>query len=121
MNSPLQTRALNTAVTAAQAAGALMKKHFHEPKKASEISQFDIKLELDVKCQQLIERTLLKALPKISVLGEEGDSGDAAAPLRWVIDPIDGTANFVRGIPAWCVVIACALHGETVVGVIHEP
>ena len=39
----------------------------------------------------------------------------------WVIDPIDGTANFVRGIPAWCVVIACAKDGVTDVGVIHEP
>ncbi len=38
-----------------------------------------------------------------------------------MIDPIDGTANFVRGIPAWAVVIACARDGETVVGVIHEP
>jgi myo-inositol-1(or 4)-monophosphatase len=106
MKSPLQTRALNTAVKAAQAAGALMKKHFHEPKQASEITQFDIKLELDVKCQQLIERSLLKAFPKISVLGEEGDSGDAAGPLRWVIDPIDGTVNYAYGIPHACVSIA---------------
>ena len=41
--------------------------------------------------------------------------------LHWVIDPIDGTANFVKGIPAWCVVIACAKDGVTVTGVIHEP
>ena len=39
----------------------------------------------------------------------------------WVIDPIDGTANFVKGIPAWCVVIACAKDGVTVTGVIHDP
>ena len=38
-----------------------------------------------------------------------------------MIDPIDGTANFVRGIPAWCVVIACVKDGKTVVGVVHEP
>jgi len=106
MKAPLQARALNTAVKAARAAGALMKKHFHEPKKASEITQFDIKLELDVKCQQLIERTLHKAFPKISVLGEEGASGDAATPLRWVIDPIDGTVNYAYGIPHACVSIA---------------
>ena len=45
----------------------------------------------------------------------------ASTGYVWVIDPIDGTANFVRGIPAWAVVIACARDGETVVGVIHEP
>jgi myo-inositol-1(or 4)-monophosphatase len=38
-----------------------------------------------------------------------------------VIDPIDGTANFVKGIPAWCVVIACAKDGVTIAGVIYEP
>jgi myo-inositol-1(or 4)-monophosphatase len=106
MKPSQQTRALNAAVKAAQAAGALMKKHFHEPKRVSEVAQFDIKLELDVKCQQLIERALLKAFPKISVLGEEGDSGEATALLRWVLDPIDGTVNYAYGIPHACVSIA---------------
>ncbi|MFD1987182.1 inositol monophosphatase family protein [Mesorhizobium newzealandense] len=54
-------------------------------------------------------------------IGEELASVTGSTGYVWVIDPIDGTANFVRGIPAWCVVIACARHGETVVGVIHEP
>jgi myo-inositol-1(or 4)-monophosphatase len=99
-------RALNTAVDAARAAGALMKKNFHSPKKVNEATQHDIKLELDVKCQRLIERTLAKAFPGISVLGEEGDTGDAAAERRWVIDPIDGTVNFAYGIPHACVSIA---------------
>jgi myo-inositol-1(or 4)-monophosphatase len=106
MKPTLLARALNTAVKAARSAGTLMRKNFHEPKRANEITQFDIKLELDVKCQQLIERALLKAFPKISVLGEEGDSGDATGPLRWVIDPIDGTVNYAYGIPHACVSIA---------------
>ncbi|HEY0548434.1 MAG TPA: inositol monophosphatase family protein, partial [Verrucomicrobiae bacterium] len=101
-----QKRALNIAIKAAHAAGALMKKHFHEPKKASEVTQFDIKLELDVKCQKLIEKKLASAFPKISVMGEEGDSGDAASEYRWVVDPIDGTVNYAYGIPHSCVSIA---------------
>ncbi len=99
-------RALDVAVKSAQAAGALMQKNFHLPKKVNETAQFDIKLELDVKCQQLIEKKLAAAFPKISVLGEEGDSGDATTPLRWVIDPIDGTVNYAYGIPHACVSIA---------------
>jgi myo-inositol-1(or 4)-monophosphatase len=106
MKSSEQQRALNVAIKAAQAAGALMKKNFHEPKKVTEVTQFDIKLELDVKCQELIEKTLAAPFPKISVLGEEGDSGNASAPFRWVIDPIDGTVNFAYGIPHACVSIA---------------
>jgi myo-inositol-1(or 4)-monophosphatase len=101
-----QKRALNAAIKAARAVGALLKKNFREPKKISETAQFDIKLELDVKCQQLIEKKLASAFPKISVMGEEGDTGDAASDYRWVIDPIDGTVNFAYGIPHSCVSIA---------------
>ena len=99
-------RALDAAVKAAHAAGALMRKNRHAPKKANEVSQHDIKLELDVKCQELIEGKLRRAFPKISVLGEEGESGDAAALHRWIVDPIDGTVNFAYGIPHACVSIA---------------
>lgn len=98
--------ALDVAVKSARAAGALMKKNFHLPKKINETTQYDIKLELDVKCQQLIEKKLATAFPKISVLGEEGDAGDAASDCRWVIDPIDGTVNYAHGIPHSCVSIA---------------
>src|ERR1043165_760591 len=101
-----QKRALAVAVKAARAAGALMKKNFHEPKKINETSQHDIKLELDVRCQQLIEKKLAAAFPEISVLGEEGKSGDSSSDYRWVIDPIDGTVNFTYGIPHACVSIA---------------
>jgi len=99
-------RALNVAVKAARSAGALMKRNFHEPKKINESTQHDLKLELDVQCQKLIEKKLAAAFPKVSVLGEEGDSGDASSADRWVIDPIDGTVNFAYGIPHSCVSIA---------------
>lgn len=132
-------RALDTAVKAARAAGAVMLKNFHEPKKVNEVAQFDIKLELDVQCQELIQKKLTAAFPKISVMGEEGDAGDACAPLRWVVDPIDGTVNFAYGIPHACVSIALqekltgkvpkaiARHAvtpdgySTVLGVVYDP
>jgi myo-inositol-1(or 4)-monophosphatase len=101
-----QKRALAAAVNAARAAGALMRKNRDAPKKANEVTQHDIKLELDVQCQELIERKLHRTFPKISVLGEEGETGDPNAPQRWVIDPIDGTVNFAYGIPHACVSIA---------------
>jgi myo-inositol-1(or 4)-monophosphatase len=99
-------RALDTAVKAARAAGGLMKKNFHEPKKINETTQHDIKLELDVRCQKLIEKKLVAAFPEVSVIGEEGNNGDISSDLRWVIDPIDGTVNFAYGIPHSCVSIA---------------
>ena len=106
MKASEQKRAMDAAIKAARAAGTLLLKNRQAPKKAHEVSQHDIKLELDVKCQELIEGKLRRAFPKISVLGEEGESGDARAERRWVIDPIDGTVNFAYGIPHSCVSIA---------------
>ncbi|HEY4984778.1 MAG TPA: inositol monophosphatase family protein, partial [Verrucomicrobiae bacterium] len=106
MNLSESKRALASAVKAAQAAGAVMRRNLHSKKIINETSVHDIKLELDVRCQKLIERQLHSAFPHISFLGEEGDSGDRQAEYRWVVDPIDGTVNFTYGIPHACVSIA---------------
>ncbi|RUX24797.1 inositol monophosphatase [Mesorhizobium sp. M7A.F.Ca.US.011.01.1.1] len=79
------------------------------------VSQADREVEL------FIRAAMKAAYPGDGVVGEEHASITGSTGHVWVIDPIDGTANFVRGIPAWCVVIACAKDGDTVVGVIHEP
>ena len=99
-------KVLTAAVAAAKAAGAVMQKNLREEKKANEVTSHDIKLELDVRCQKLIEKQLFKAFPEVSFLGEEGDAGDADSEYRWVVDPIDGTVNFAYGIPHACVSIA---------------
>ncbi len=129
-------QALPVAVEAARRAGALMRRNFHSVKKINEEIQHDIKLELDVRCQKLIERTVLSAFPRSAVLGEEGTVGDLGAEFRWVVDPIDGTVNFAYGIPHACVSIALQqkiadvtrggvdLTGAdfaTVLGVVYDP
>jgi myo-inositol-1(or 4)-monophosphatase len=106
MNTVSPNQALASAIEAARAAGAVMRKNLTAEKKANEITSHDIKLELDVRCQKLIERKLQAAFPKIALLGEEGEAGDAAAEYRWVVDPIDGTVNFAHGIPHASVSIA---------------
>jgi len=83
-----------------------MRANFRRPKKINESSQHDIKLELDVRCQKVIEKALLKSFPSFSILGEEGIVGDQRSEFRWVVDPIDGTVNFTYGIPHTCVSIA---------------
>jgi myo-inositol-1(or 4)-monophosphatase len=125
MNFPSQ-RALECAVTAARAAGGLMRGEKAARKKIKEQSQHDIKLELDVRSQKLIEKILSASFPQAAVLGEEGVSGRQDAPLRWVIDPIDGTVNFAYGIPHACVSIALQKRGDggefaTEIGVVYDP
>jgi myo-inositol-1(or 4)-monophosphatase len=83
-----------------------MRENLLSAKKINRAGPHDIKLELDVRCQTLIERGLRRGFPGIPVLGEEGISGNPEAPLRWVVDPIDGTVNFAYGIPHACVSIA---------------
>src|SRR5688500_13428547 len=122
-----QKKALKVATEAAAAAGALMRKNHRLAKKINDETQHDIKLELDVRCQKIIERTLAASFPEVAVLGEEGIAGDANAQCRWVIDPIDGTVNFTYGIPHCCVSIALqSRHAktskyQTFVVVVYDP
>jgi myo-inositol-1(or 4)-monophosphatase len=117
--------ALAVAVKAARGAGKIMRDNWHLPKRVNSAERHDIKLELDVKCQKLITKILFATFPKISLLGEEGDSGDANAEYRWVVDPIDGTVNYFFGMPHACVSIAlqCRIEKnfQTVLGVIYDP
>ncbi|MCS1409244.1 MAG: Fructose-1,6-bisphosphatase/inositol-1-monophosphatase [Verrucomicrobia subdivision 3 bacterium] len=136
MNRKKIKLALQSAEAAAQKAGAVMSRNLHSNKRANFVSQHDIKLELDVRCQRLIERHLRNSHPDIAVLGEEGESGQIAGRYRWVVDPIDGTVNFAYGIPHACVSIAlqarcepsargdrvrCFGNYETIVGAVFDP
>jgi myo-inositol-1(or 4)-monophosphatase len=106
-------QALRCSVRAARAAGQLMRANWHLPKRVKIAEAHDIKLELDVRCQKLIEKTLRAAFPQIPLLGEEGDSGDVNAEYRWVVDPIDGTVNYFFGMPHAAVSIALQRWGES--------
>jgi myo-inositol-1(or 4)-monophosphatase len=119
---PVATKsALAAAVKAARAAGKIMHDNWHKPKRVNSAEAHDIKLELDVQCQALIEKLLAAAFPQIPVLGEEGSTGDTTAEYRWVIDPIDGTVNYFYGLPHAAVSIALQHRGKSVVGVIYDP
>ena len=113
--------ALAIAIKAARAAGKVMHDNWHKPKRVNSAEAHDVKLELDVQCQALIEKILAAAFPQIPVLGEEGSTGDVNAEYRWVIDPIDGTVNYFLGMPHACVSIALQHRAQTVVGVIYDP
>ena len=98
--------AQKVAVKAARAAGKVMRDNWLKPKRVKLDDAHDIKLELDVRCQKLIEKILRAAFPEIPLLGEEGDSGDVTADYRWVVDPIDGTVTDFYGMPHAAVSIA---------------
>ena len=76
--------------------------------------------DADQAVEESIRRTLSKARSRDAVTGEEqGTSGHSQR--RWIVDPIDGTKNFVRGVPVWATLIALAVDGEVVLGVVSAP
>lgn len=81
----------------------------------------DLVSEADRNVETLIREELAKAYPDDGILGEEHGMEEGASGYTWVTDPIDGTANFVAGIPQWCVIIACVHQGQVIIGVIHDP
>jgi myo-inositol-1(or 4)-monophosphatase len=83
----------------------------------------DLVTEADVAVQERISDTLLRKFPSDDFLGEEG-SGDETklkGNRRWIVDPIDGTTNFIHAFPFYCISIALEVDGELVVGVIYDP
>jgi myo-inositol-1(or 4)-monophosphatase len=112
---------LDAAIGAAREAGKLLCENFGRPLKVNAEEAHDIKLELDVRSQDLITHLLLKRFPHHAILGEEGSAANDLSDFEWVIDPIDGTVNYFYGIPHFCVSIALRHKGEVVVGVIYDP
>jgi len=112
---------LDSAVDAARQAGALIRENYESDLQVNEMLDHDIKIELDVRSQQLITDILLKAHPEHAIFGEEGIDGDQSSDYQWIVDPIDGTVNFYFGIPHFCVSIALRHQGEIILGVIYDP
>lgn len=73
----------------------------------------------DRECEKLLASELLAAFPDDGLLGEEGSDRASRNGRRWIVDPIDGTRDFVRGLPFWAVLIGLEVDGEVVVGVAH--
>lgn len=111
-----------TAIAAAEAAGELLRRNFGQQIQINQNDAHDIKIQTDVDSQNLIYSILLDNFPNHKMLGEEGDAGNPNGEIEWIVDPIDGTVNFVMGIPHFCVSIAArGKKGETLLGVIYDP
>lgn len=84
-------------------------------------SPTDLVTEMDRAAEQLIARRLAQARPHDAIVGEEGTDKPGSTGVRWVIDPIDGTTNFVYGHPGFAVSIAAEVDGQPTVGVVCDP
>jgi myo-inositol-1(or 4)-monophosphatase len=76
---------------------------------------------IDHEADELLTSAITQAFPNHGVLSEEGDTVAPATDWTWIVDPIDGTSNFIAGLPYWCVSIALALDGVPLLGIIDAP
>jgi myo-inositol-1(or 4)-monophosphatase len=84
----------------------------------------DLVTEADLAAQRVVEKTVLGAFPDHCLLGEEDppeQSGAARAEFRWIVDPLDGTTNFVHGVPHYSVSLALERNGDLLTGAVYDP
>ncbi|MEM0899266.1 MAG: inositol monophosphatase family protein [Pseudomonadota bacterium] len=81
----------------------------------------DLVSQADRDTETRIRKAIADRWPEDGIVGEEHGRVEGTTGFDWIIDPIDGTANYVSGIPHWCVVIACAKDGVPILGVIFDP
>lgn len=112
---------LKSAIKAARSAGALIKNRFGTNFKVAYKSGWDPVTEVDEACEKQIKDILTSEHPSIAFCGEESGSTDANARLTWIVDPLDGTKNYVHGYPFVAVSIALVEDGEPTLGVIYDP
>ncbi|MGE4221121.1 MAG: inositol monophosphatase family protein [Alphaproteobacteria bacterium] len=115
---------INVMARAAERAGRALIRDFGEVEQlqVSRKGPADFVSAADHKAEKIVRQELEKARPGFAFLMEEsGASGDPNATHRWIVDPLDGTLNFLHGLPHFCVSIALEREGEVIAGVIYEP
>lgn len=111
------------AIAAAKEAGVLIRGSLGSfAELDTKLSAHDLVTDVDRASERLISQALLSRFPDHTLIGEEGVGGAARedAEYTWIVDPIDGTTNFVHGVPCVAVSIALARRGEPVVGVVYD-
>ena len=123
----MQKPAVTVMVKAARLAGNVLLRNINKLEALNVVQKgrMDYASEVDGLAEEAIVKELRKAGPEYAVLGEEGGHqparGGRKARFTWVIDPLDGTSNYLRGIPHWCVSIALVDNGEPLHGVVFDP
>jgi myo-inositol-1(or 4)-monophosphatase len=114
---------LELAERAARAAGAVLLERFGRPPEGidSKTSETDLVSDADREAEGVIQQLLATERPDDGLVAEEGARAEAGNGRRWVVDPLDGTINFLYGIPVWCVSVALEDRDGGLLGVVHDP
>lgn len=118
----MQKPAVTVMVKAARAAGNVLLRNMHKLDALNVVQKerMDYASEVDGQAETAIIKELRRATPDYAILGEEGGA-QGQGRFTWVIDPLDGTSNYLRGFPHFCVSIALVENGEPIHAVIFDP
>ena len=114
-------REVKLATELAQEAGALVFEYQRRGITAKTKDDESPVTAADKACEKMIVERIAREFPEDGVLGEEGANKESRNGRKWIVDPIDGTRDFVRGIPLWAVLIGFEQNGEVVAGAAHSP
>ncbi|KAI7727504.1 hypothetical protein M8C21_024296 [Ambrosia artemisiifolia] len=119
------TEFLTVAIDAAMQAGEVIRKAFYQTKHVEHKGSVDLVTETDKACEDLIFNHLKQHFPSHKFVGEETTAAEGVTQLTdeptWIVDPVDGTVNFVHGFPFVCVSIGLTIKKVPVVGVVYNP
>jgi myo-inositol-1(or 4)-monophosphatase len=105
----------------ARAVGDKIARQADRHKKIAFKGEIDLVTQFDHDAQDMILRALRKAYPDFGILSEEDVREDTDRPVKWIVDPLDGTTNFAHGLPIWAISIALEVEGDVVAGVVYDP
>ena len=118
----MNTDIKNVATQASKGAGAVLSELFRcKIKKYEMKNKFDILAEADLKSERIIIDHIKKSFPDHSILSEEKGEEHHSSEFRWIIDPLDGTINFSRGIEEFCISIAVEQNKQLMIGLVYKP
>jgi len=124
VDEPLSEELLSLAVETAREAGALVARRRAEAPvevAATKSSPTDVVTASDTAAERLVRERIGARRPDDGFLGEEGGQHAGGTGVRWIVDPIDGTVNYLYGIPVYAVSVAAEVDGEVAVAVVHNP
>jgi len=117
-----RARVREVGVAAARAAGQLLRERIGSIREVRHKGVVDLVTDVDVQSERDVSAAILSAFPTHTILGEEGGAhGGSDARFRWIVDPLDGTTNYVHDCPLYCVSIGLLVGSELVVGVVYDP
>jgi myo-inositol-1(or 4)-monophosphatase len=122
--APTAEALLEVAIEAATRAGAMLAdrvRHGAEQEISAKSTPTDLVSEADLASERMIRELLARRRPDDGFVGEEGDHTPGTSGLSWVVDPLDGTINFLFGIPQWCVSVAVRDERGTIAGAVYDP